>query len=192
MSQRNIPKIKGQVGFIGRKHELALIKKLVKHKKICFLLISGDGGIGKTRLLNEISDPYGDIDQLKITNILDFDDSALHLSENVSTRIAEELDREKFEPYLQKLTDYKKIQTIDVSRKQLIEFKKALESSFVNSFNEFSKHQRVVLRFDTTDALKGHTEVLENFLRLGKKLQIDQKAENNIPCEDEKKYHLLV
>ena len=70
MSQRNKPKIKGQVGFIGRKHELALIKKLVKHEKICFLLISGDGGIGKTRLLNEISDRYGDNNQLKITNML--------------------------------------------------------------------------------------------------------------------------
>ena len=171
MSQRNIPKIKGQVGFIGRKHELALIKKLVKHKKICFLLISGDGGIGKTRLLNKISDRYGDNNQLKITNILDFDDTALHLTENVFTRIAQELDCKKFEPYLQKLTDYKKIQTIDVSREQLIELKEALETSFIESFNVLSEHQRVVLRFDTTDALKGHTEVLENFLRLGKKLQ---------------------
>jgi tetratricopeptide (TPR) repeat protein len=161
----------GQVGFIGRKQELALIERLVYDKSACFLLITGEGGIGKTRLLNEISDRYGDPNQINITNIFDFDDSALHLTENVFTRIAEELDRRKFEPYLKKLIDYKKIQTIDISREQLIELKEALEASFIQSFNQLTNIKRIVLRFDTTDSLKGHTEVLENFLRFGKKLQ---------------------
>jgi len=44
------------VPFIGREKELAFIEKLINDEsgKSYFVFINGDGGIGKTRLLQEI------------------------------------------------------------------------------------------------------------------------------------------
>ncbi len=171
MVQRKKPDYKAQIGFIGRRGELNRIESLIDPKTriaaLRILMITGAGGNGKTRLLHEIDERHRTNPALRILKILDFDDPILQLGENINTRIAEALGREHFEEYLNKLTDYRKIETLDVSSDQLQTLKPPLRKSFIDSFNRVSSLRQVVLRFDTTDALKEKTEALQTFLKIG-------------------------
>ena len=171
MSQQIEVNDSGKVDFIGREEELTDIGWSIENKKewntLRFIFITGDGGNGKTRLLNEIYHRYSDIVQVNFTQILDFDDPVLHLTENIKLRIAEQLDIKQFQSYFQKHSDYFKIQGIDdVSHEQIKKLKEELEKDFIKNFNTISRDQRVVLRFDTTDALQGRSEALKDFLKL--------------------------
>ncbi len=73
-----------QVPFINREDELALIDKLIKEwGTFRILCIEAPGGIGKTRLLQEVRKRYmtSDDTSLLITDIIDFDDRRLHSPE---------------------------------------------------------------------------------------------------------------
>jgi hypothetical protein len=167
-----------QVPFINREGELAFIDKLISEwgtRRI--LCISAPGGIGKTRLLQEIRQQYrkggnGDF-PLIITDIVDFDDRTFHLPENLGRHIAVMLDEKVFEPYLRMLLDLHRMDTAGVSSERLLQETLAVDKSFVDYFNKVSAQRRVVLLLDTTDALEG-IDIL-NFL-----IGIESQLNNSI------------
>jgi tetratricopeptide (TPR) repeat protein len=164
-----------RVPFVDRKQELAQIERLISEwdtRRV--LCVHGPGGIGKTRLLQEVHKRYAgsreEQSSLLVANIIDFDDRAFHFAGNVGRKIAQMLDKETFEPYLRRLIDRRKMEEAGVSRERLIQEYDAIDREFVNCFNEISARQRVVLLLDTTDALTG-TDAWEYMVGLGLKVE---------------------
>jgi tetratricopeptide (TPR) repeat protein/Cdc6-like AAA superfamily ATPase len=147
-----------RVPFIDREYELARIDDLVGEWGTRYVVcIHGPGGIGKTRLLQEVRRRYSKDSarrsSLSVTDIIDFDDRAFHHPINVGRRIAEMLGEENFEPYLRRLIDQRKMEKAGVSRERLVQESLAIYEEFVDCFNKVSANQRVVLFLDTIDAL---------------------------------------
>ncbi len=194
-----------QVDFINRENELALIDKLVNEiDSPYFVCINAGGGIGKTRLLQEVCEQYPHSEKLQTSDIIDFDDNSLYNSENLAIRIAQALGGKKiFTPFLRAMDDYRKMQRAGISHERLAdEFKRATQL-FVEDFNIFSSMRRVIILFDTieksegTDCLQYMFEVfvrLNNFLclmsgrnadKIGKELQsVNKKIIQLFPLEE--------
>lgn len=141
--------------FIGRHTELNQIDGVIQQwgtrQVIC---LHGPGGIGKTRLLEEICQQHKPNQSLLTAPILDFDDLALFLPENIERQIAERLSPDIFEPYLRSLLDWRKMEEAGVSADALEQQQQRVRQIFVASFNQVTEKQRVVLLFDTTDHIE--------------------------------------
>lgn len=163
-----------QVPFVNREAELAQIEALIgewgTRRVLC---IHGPGGVGKTRLLQEVHQwyPAKDTPRLLVAGILDFDELRLRIPENVGQQIAGWLDPQVFEPYLRALMDWRKMEMAGVSSERLTREKLIVNQTFVQCFNEISAQKRVTLLVDTTDALRETEDVWEYMQRLALQLQ---------------------
>ncbi len=147
-----------QVPFINRETELGQIEVLVGEwgtRRVLF--IYGQGGIGKTRLLQEVRKRYADrkaVSRLHVLDIIDFDDRTFHIPQNVGRSIAMALGEEAFEPYMRGLLDWRKMETANVSPEGLAEKREQINQILIDNFNRVSSTRRIVLLLDTTDALE--------------------------------------
>ncbi len=157
-----------RVPFIGREIELAKIAQLLQaHGEKQVVCIHGPGGIGKTRLLEEIKRLYSLQPQIVVTEVMDFDDLALHIPENVELRIAQALGQKAFQPYLQELQRLNSMEIHGMDALTLDNQSDLAHTTFVENFNQVTKTCRVVLLFDTTERLK-EQHVWDDFRRLVK------------------------
>jgi tetratricopeptide (TPR) repeat protein len=159
------------VPFVGRKDELAIVlEHLHAQGTRRVIFISGEGGVGKTRLLSEIEKRYAGImigqSPLKILDIIDFDDDRYKFPANIGFSIARQLDVEAFAPYFEASRElhlaearYGDLGYAPTSHKAL-----AVNRTFVESFNRVSQKSRVLLRFDTTDALSTEDTMVSEYL----------------------------
>jgi len=146
-----------KITFIDREEEVALIGKLIETRDhLNIITISAEGGIGKSRLMQEVYTKQlaekGEI--YLVTEVIDFDDLAFHIPENVTRKISNMLDPKSFIPYFQAELDYRKIQSIGVSPERLEEEKQRVNQKFFDCFNFISSQKRIVMFFDTTDKLE--------------------------------------
>jgi tetratricopeptide (TPR) repeat protein len=143
-----------QVPFINRENELAQIEKLIKEQNTRRVLcIHAPGGIGKTRLLQEVQERYAQ--GAFITTIIDFDDLALRIPANIEFTIAKQIGQKVFDAYLQSLQAYHQARREGASPGRLAQKRLETRQVFIDNFNEFSTKQRVVMLLDTTDTLEG-------------------------------------
>jgi tetratricopeptide (TPR) repeat protein len=148
-----------QMTFIGRQQELAQIDNLINEwdsRRVAF--INGGGGIGKTRLLQEIYARYRINSKLCVAEIIDLDDPNLHTSESVGQKIADLVGLRHFAPYQELLRDWHKMERAGVSLAGLDFQSKKVRQAFIDNFNQATAGQRVVLFLDTTDRF-GNTEL---------------------------------
>lgn len=146
-----------QIAFIDREDELEKIKALIHDWGTSRVLcLHGEGGVGKTRLLEEVQTRYrGSTDTpLLVSDIIDFDDRTLHVIENVERRIMQNLGAEAFEIYSRKLLDWHKIKQARVSTEELDEQRKQVRQTLVNNFNRMSAKHRIILLLDTLEKLE--------------------------------------
>jgi tetratricopeptide (TPR) repeat protein len=146
------------IPYIGREELFEQIKRAIdargERRVIC---IHGPGGIGKTRLLQEVQ--RLDVDAF-VTDIVDFDDIALRVPANIEFALARQigqrpLGRQMFDAYLKGLQDHRRMLRAGADPRRLAQQQSAIRRIFEDGFNEFSSKQRVVLLFDTTDTLEG-------------------------------------
>jgi tetratricopeptide (TPR) repeat protein len=144
-----------QVSFIDREEELALIDHAIREwdtrRVIC---INAEGGVGKTRLLQEVQKRHRENNEQEswfITDIIDFDNHAYRIPRNISYRIAQMLGERAFELYLQKLVEYRKLEREDSSQAQLAQAMESVDQGFAECFNLVSAQKRVVVFMDTAD-----------------------------------------
>jgi tetratricopeptide (TPR) repeat protein len=156
-----------QLPLINRDEELAHIARLVEawgtRNVLC---IEASGGIGKTRLLQEVHHRYmaSTTQPLLTCDIIDFDDRSLRLRENLALKIGHMLGDHAFVPYIQKLMHWRQIELAGYQPERLKEESQAVNQVFIECFNAVSQHRRVVLLFDTTEALEG-SDVLDFFVK---------------------------
>ena len=155
--------------FIGRQRELSKVLSLAKEpdeKQVLF--IEGDGGIGKTFLLHEArrqcQEQFGG--ELKVAEIIDFDNRDFHIPENVRNRIMSMLGEKYFDNYREAVKELRNLEEQEKKGTDLLEKKKEVRRLFSKEFNAFSKNKRVVLFFDTTDSLPATVvwDRLSNFI----------------------------
>jgi tetratricopeptide (TPR) repeat protein len=145
-----------QVPFINREDELTRIKDVVeKWKTRLALCIHAPGGIGKTRLLQEVYYRWRmrGTASLLVGEILTFDERALHTPENLQHRLAEMLGKDAFAPYFRHFIDYQKMTKAEVSEERLEQERYAVSETFRACFQEVLSERRGILFLDTVDAL---------------------------------------
>ena len=149
-----------QVPFIGREVELKEINDSIQQwnseKIVC---INGNGGVGKTRLLQEIQQQQivalrqaPDL-RLIILPITDFDNVTFHVPNAIGLKIARLLGEANFTKYIESFLDLRKMELADLSQKRIAEESLAVNRAFANCFNVVSTEKRVVLFLDTTDSV---------------------------------------
>jgi tetratricopeptide (TPR) repeat protein len=143
-----------RVPFIGREKELAEIAQNLQDwgskRVVC---IHGPGGVGKTRLLEEIGNHYQRSATLQITDVMDFDDLALHIAENLELRIAQALGQNAFQPYLRELQRLSSMEASGMDALSLANQAQGTHQAFIENYNQVTRERRVVLLFDTTERL---------------------------------------
>lgn len=157
-----------QVAFVGREQELQRIDTLIKAwGQSHIVCIHAEGGIGKTRLLQEVYRRYSQTGQSHriVSKIIDFDDRSLHLFQNLGRKIASELDPDNqvFTAYFQGLYTQRKMELEGRSYASLRAIARKNFQTFYACFNSITEPQQdaaetrkhVTLLFDTTDALRG-------------------------------------
>lgn len=152
--------IEHQIPFINRAEEFAHIDALIQEKAWgtrCWLCIHAEGGIGKTRLLEEVRvryrSPTGSRN-ITVIDILDFDDNDLHILQNVGRRIAT-IDEHIFQAYTTGLLDWRKMEMSGISSDRLKDERQRVTKLFVECFNTLSHESRMVLLLDTTEHIIG-------------------------------------
>lgn len=162
-----------QVPFIGREAELERTDELIREwGTLRFLFIDGPGGIGKTRLLQEVRKRClkNASDRLIVTKIIDFDDRMLHVPATVGNHIGQMLDKAVFEPYFKASLDHRKMEIAGVSPEKLREQFLKNDEIFIDCFNKVSKKKRVLIFLDTTEALQG-TDFWDYLIKMGTHLK---------------------
>ncbi len=162
-----------QVSFIGREEELAQIDRLIRGESSeRILCINGPGGIGKTRLLQEVYRQFvtgtTNLAPTTLAYIIDFDNPTFHLPQNLGRAIAKMLSQESdiFQSYLEGLLDLRQMEMAGISQKRLAQENLAVNRAFVHCFNKISAQKQIVLLFDTTDILGDKKEVWNYIAKL--------------------------
>lgn len=162
-----------KIEFIKRNGQLNKIINLSNSENnsrniLCIDSEDATGGIGKTRLLQEA---YSKLEELqdkniKVTDIIDFDDRRFHKSHSILRKISQMLGKERFTAYQEKEADFDRIKYIGISKTKFNDEVQALNHSFTDCFNQCSTEQRIVLFFDTSETLKKDTKVWQALLNL--------------------------
>lgn len=145
-----------QLPYIGRDAELAQIGALIHGSdKLRVVCIEASGGIGKTRLLQEIYKLYANKNaKLFVADIIDFDDRALRDSENLSFKMSTRIGLNYFGDYLAAIQAYHKLEMAGVNLERLTKERLKIIKAWNSDFNKFSANRRVLYLFDTIEALK--------------------------------------
>lgn len=152
-----------KVEYIKREEELERILGFANEwgtlRVVC---IEADGGIGKTRLLQEVHDCYTKPDSgqedrpllpVIVADIMDFDALNLHVWESVQHSIANMLDESAFKPYMRAALDLRRMEESGVSAIGVARQKDEVSREFLTCFNTVSAQRRVVLFWDTTELM---------------------------------------
>ena len=150
--------------IIGRHDEVSQLTDIIEEKgSRRIVCMSGSGGIGKTRLLQEIHRlVLGKIEKKEgflCSGILDFDNPFFHSLHNLGHEIATQLDESSFKPYQENISAIRKMEIGGISPQKIAEETIILNHTFTTCFNALSSDSRVVLLFDTTDALRGQNDI---------------------------------
>src|SRR5262249_21726635 len=158
------------IEFLGRTEELALLSNAISDGgERAIFVISGPGGIGKTRLLQELSVIGRASPHARVLEIIDFDLPTYEIPQIIGRTIARQFPTALFAPYLESIylrqmaeeggIDPVRLaaQTLDVNRK------------FVECFNRASADTRIEWRLHRIESMQGQVSfnrVLDLIFRL--------------------------
>ena len=166
-----------QVPFIGRSYELAEIQKAFEDfgtRRLIYFV--GDGGVGKTRLLEEAKSTIESNPNFFVIPSLDFDDPTITNFDNFEFRLASEINNKgiKSDSYFNALNDLRKMQGAKVSIEGIINQQKIINKILVDLLNNSTHEKRIALFIDTSEKAES-MGFWENFLSLLSTL-------NNVVC----------
>jgi len=139
--------------FIGREEELDIVKEMLDEQgTLRILSVHGDGGIGKTRLLEEIRERFRADERLLILDIIDFSETSCQTAEGVGRRLAKLLGEEHFREYLDALEE--RTEKVKQELATWEELSKHVNEALILCYNRLAVQRRIVLLFDTFEAVQ--------------------------------------
>ena len=154
--------------IVGRQKERNEIEQAIQAEgELRILYIVGDGGIGKTRLLEEVPTIVAMLQrqgaQLRYAGLWDLYQPSVQSSDGLESVIAEALDPDGHAFDIYRATR----QTLDRARaagsdpREIEKLRHSVERAFVLGFNEISARTRVVLALDTVEAIQYESDVVQ-------------------------------
>ena len=150
--------------FVGREEQIESFSSIVNGERPEWILhIPGDGGIGKTRLLEQFEknsqSEFGDA--LASTGIIDFYDTNNQTKIGLLNEIAQRL---KFDPHGEFQTEFQEVSE-STGLDQVEQFEQAYEKFLVEYKDLLNKQDKVIILFDTCEEMHGVEEwLLDHFL----------------------------
>jgi tetratricopeptide (TPR) repeat protein len=122
------------------------------------VLLYGQGGIGKTRLVRQLPGVYQD-QKIKWLEPIDVDDSQHWLLSNLETYVALQLDpdSEYFRPYLDYVSELPRHRLMPISRESILSYLNRIKEVFAQCYKKYIDEtgNSVVIIFDTVEAIRG-------------------------------------
>jgi tetratricopeptide (TPR) repeat protein len=142
--------------FIGRQEERKAIDACIreaKGRRVVF--VHGDGGVGKTRLLQEALRRYGRSARLVVAHdIIDLDSRAYYNSQSIVDGVAQLLDPGAFEAYRNARLAVRRMELAGLSHERLAQQAAIAEKAFADGFGRLTAGRRAVILMDTLDTAR--------------------------------------
>lgn len=167
--------------LIGYDTEYQSIIDCIRQKKTKVIYIFGDGGFGKTRLIEEILNEFGSEDNYCSANeVIDLFNSLYHQSDSLQGVICDLLiqkDDTLFGNYKEKRANAQE----NYIRYGSLEYKdKKLFETWLEDYRDLEKHKTVLLAFDTTEKMFYQNPVAD-YLGVGSSGSLSWLFEEFIP-----------
>jgi Tetratricopeptide repeat len=152
--------------MIGRQKYLEEIKEILNSSDTnsAVFYIEGRGGVGKTRLLEEILHFTVSFPQVVTSGIIDLYDSNLHDIDNLQHFLAESLDPENlfFKNYRLKYAEVQqKREAQFAENEEMQELLERKEREFLWDYEKLSRNKRIILAFDTLEIIQYEKDEFE-------------------------------
>ncbi len=136
--------------FIGRKAEIEKIENMLdSHGNLYIFLVDGKGGIGKTRLLEEVYKRFSD--KIHTLELIDLSSLRLQTVDGLIGKIRLHFKEWNFEDYEWEMGYLKQMEIEGASQSAIHEQRSRIYSTFVKSFNLNTASQCVMILLDTAD-----------------------------------------
>lgn len=152
--------------IIGRQNEIQAIRALLARTgfpagKVCVLHITGPGGIGKTRLLEEIKN-LPEAERFICGEIVDLYHSENHSPQGIEQAIIRAVDPagEHFAGYRTQLAQLEERRRQGVPAAELEQERRNLTATFIADFNRLSARRPIILRLDTLELVQYESEII--------------------------------
>ena len=155
--------------IVGRQKERDDIEQAIRAEgELRILYIVGDGGIGKTRLLQEVPSIVAKLQgqgaQLQYGGLWDLHQPSIQSGDGLESVIAEALEPEGhvFDAYRATRQDLDRARAAGSDPREIEKLRHSVERAFVLGFNEISARTRVVLALDTVEAIQYESDVVQH------------------------------
>jgi DNA polymerase III delta prime subunit len=138
--------------FVGRKNYIDQIESYIqKTDKHHIILLEGDGGVGKTCLLQELKRRLESSPD-KVNEIIDCDALLSKDAEYLCTQIANQLGKEIYKKWLSEMQELRK-DGRDLPQNKYEKKRNALKKFLADAINKKSENQRQIFLIDTIEKL---------------------------------------
>ena len=147
--------------FVGREEQIRQLQSLLNSGETHILLVSGGGGIGKSHLLGELCRRLSDGElavrsQVRHTQVINLDDTALRVPLNLKQRIAEQIDRLAFEVFSDLRIKHIRAQIEQQPLAQARRIRDEADEAFLQAFNGLARSgYRMLVLLDTVENVVG-------------------------------------
>lgn len=156
--------------MIGRASLLDAIRAALEHQDSCALFFSGPGGIGKTRLLEEVDTiTLGwQGEPLCHSGIIDLYHARHHSPDGLRQAVAAGLDPDgrHFASYREHHAEYERLLTAGVGGERIEELRLKQEEQFRQDYVALAMTHRLILCFDTVELIQYESDLVQELCQV--------------------------
>jgi len=150
--------------MVGRGSLLQDIHAIIKSDQRALIYFTGPGGIGKTRLLEEISKSHSDSGQTWLwTGIIDL--YHFHSPAELQRRIAQKLD-ENHQFFKEFFAEDEKLRSLSLGDSGIQDLQKEIDQIFWKEYALLSRQRRIVIGIDTAELMAFETDVVQELCHI--------------------------
>ncbi len=155
---------------IGRGEEIEAIKAAIADNMTDALYYYGPGGIGKTRLLEEVKHIQREWEGEPFlwSGIIDLYHSDFHRVGGIQETIAQALDPagQHFSRYHNARERFEEHRAVGVFGKELEQERRELRRIFIENYNQLAGQRRIVLSFDTLERVQYESDPVQSICQI--------------------------